>query len=366
MDEDAEVEGELTGQAKVLEYWSHAPLPEGDPSKDSAAPAELRHPAEEEIEFSSDSSVGSESEVEITGASGPPSSAAQRRKTRRTSSKIPISKAGLTAAQRALGNPTCRGTTKVRGASAPPDATVVGRLRPAPKPRKKQHRDWASCVRKRASLSGAKRKVEESSTEGGSSDAALLTSPRASPAKSRARLEEEKKKEGEEASNRVSPHLQDVEMQDPPHDGGAVHVVVDSREVPAIEVARTEEVPAMEVKEEAEDEEGDGTISGKLVTSSKLAQGSIEALVELLEQAAQELAEGSTTSGRVAELAARVAELEAQGRRLEAEKLKAEEALRKEKCELEACNKANEELQKLREVAEAWEAATEEKLHLEQ
>ena len=34
--------------------------------------------------------------------------------------------------------------------------------------------------------------------------------------------------------------------------------------------------------------------------------------------------------------------------------------------ELEACTKANEELQKLREVAEAREATTEEKLCLEQ
>ena len=86
----------------------------------------------------------------------------------------------------------------------------------------------------------------------------------------------------------------------------------------------------------------------------------------------------------MAELEAKVAELEAQGRRLEAKK-----ALRKEKrgkepdrrlpgsfrailsltcfcLELEACTKANEELQKLRDVAEAREAATEEKLCLEQ
>ena len=53
--------------------------------------------------------------------------------------------------------------------------------------------------------------------------------------------------------------------------------------------------------------------------------------MELSEQAAQELAEGSTAIGRVAELEARVAELEAQGCRLEAEKVKAEEALHKEK-----------------------------------
>ena len=141
-------------------------------------------------------------------------------------------------------------------------------------------------------LSGAKRKAEESSTEGGSSDAAMLTSPRVSPAKSRARRGEEKKKEEEEASNRVSPPLQDVEMQDPPRNEGAAHVVVETYEVPTIEVVRTAEVPAIEVErtqaepsegamtppvkeeaEEDEDEEGDGTISDKLMTSAKLAQG---------------------------------------------------------------------------------------------
>ena len=75
------------------------------------------------------------------------------------------------------------------------------------------------------SLSGAKRKAEGSSTEGGSSDAAMLTSPRVSPAKSRARHEEKKE---EEASNRVSPPLQDVEMPDPPRDEGAAQVVVEA------------------------------------------------------------------------------------------------------------------------------------------
>ena len=74
---------------------------------------------------------------------------------------------------------------------------------------------------------------------------------------------------------------------------------------------------------------------------------------------------------------------------MEADKVKADEALRKEKCgkdserclpsslctilsltcfclELETCTKANKEKQKLREVAEAQEAATEENLRLEQ
>ena len=53
--------------------------------------------------------------------------------------------------------------------------------------------------------------------------------------------------------------------------------------------------------------------------------------MELSEQAAQELAEGSTAISQVAELEAKVAELEAQGCRWKAEKVKAEEALRKEK-----------------------------------
>ena len=100
---------------------------------------------------------------------------------------------------------------------------------------------------RRASFSGAKRKVKESSNEGGSSDAAMLTSLRASPAKSRTRREDEKKQdEEEEASNRVSPPLQDVEMQDPPRDKGAADIEVEAHEVLAIGVARTTEVPSIE------------------------------------------------------------------------------------------------------------------------
>jgi len=80
-------------QAKVFEYWSLAPLPEGDLGKDAAVPAELRQPAEEEAEFS-DSSVGSEPEVEITGASGPLPLAALKRKTCRAIKKIQLLKLG--------------------------------------------------------------------------------------------------------------------------------------------------------------------------------------------------------------------------------------------------------------------------------
>ena len=119
-----------------MEYWSPAPLPEGHPGKDAAAPTELRQSAEEEIEFSSDSSVGSESEVEITGTSGPPSSAAPRRKTPRAMKKIPLSKAGLPAAQRALGSLSRKGMSKVWGVSAPPAAAVVGSASAGPKAEK--------------------------------------------------------------------------------------------------------------------------------------------------------------------------------------------------------------------------------------
>ena len=72
------------------------------------------------MEFSSDSSMGSESEVEITGASGPPTTAALKRKTRCITRKIPLSKAGLTVAERSLRSSTPKGGSKVHGASAHP------------------------------------------------------------------------------------------------------------------------------------------------------------------------------------------------------------------------------------------------------
>ena len=56
-----------------------------------------------------------------------------------------------------------------------------------------------------------------------------------------------------------------------------------------------------------------------------------QALVDMSEHAAKELARGSAALGRVAELEARVAELEARSRHLEVDKVKAEDALRKEK-----------------------------------
>jgi len=70
--------------------------------------------------------MGSEPEVEITAASGPPPLAALRRKTRRAIKKIPLSKTGLMAAQQSLRSSTRKGTSKVRGASAPPATAVMG------------------------------------------------------------------------------------------------------------------------------------------------------------------------------------------------------------------------------------------------
>ena len=98
------------------------------------------------MEFSSDSSMGSEPEVEITGASGPPPSAALRRKTCYVVKKIQLSKAGLPAMQQTLRSSTRKGASKVRGASAPLATTEVGRHQPAPKSRRRRPRCWASCA----------------------------------------------------------------------------------------------------------------------------------------------------------------------------------------------------------------------------
>jgi len=103
-----------------------------------------------------------------------------------------------------------------------------------------------------------------------------LTSPQVSPAKSRARCEEEKKKEEEEASNRAPPPLHDVEMQDPPHEEGAAQAVTEAREVPAIEVVRTQEesserAGALPTKEEEEEEEAkDESLGGHLIEATKV------------------------------------------------------------------------------------------------
>ena len=55
-------------QAKVLEFWSPAPLPEGDAGKDAATPANLKEPEADDLEASSDSSVEGDSDVEVVGA----------------------------------------------------------------------------------------------------------------------------------------------------------------------------------------------------------------------------------------------------------------------------------------------------------
>ena len=55
------------------------------------------------------------------------------------------------------------------------------------------------------------------------------------------------------------------------------------------------------------------------------------ALVDMSEQATQELVRGNAALSGVAELEARVAEMEARSRHMEANKVKAEDALRKDK-----------------------------------
>jgi len=63
--------------------------------------------------------------------------AASRRKTLRAVKKIPLLKAGLTAAQRSLRSSTPKSTSKVRGASAPSATTGVGSALAGPRAEKK-------------------------------------------------------------------------------------------------------------------------------------------------------------------------------------------------------------------------------------
>ena len=62
-----------------MEFWSPAPLPEGDVGKDAAAPADLKKPEAVDLEVSSDSSIGGKSDVEVVGASVPPNPSALKR-----------------------------------------------------------------------------------------------------------------------------------------------------------------------------------------------------------------------------------------------------------------------------------------------
>ena len=123
-------------QAKVLEYWSPAPLPEGDPGKDAAAPAELRQPAEEEAEFSSDSFVGSEPEVEITGASGQP-----------RSQEDPTVEGWVGGGAADAEELDPKGDEQGPGGDRQPRPPLRwGRHRPAPKSRRRRPRCWANCA----------------------------------------------------------------------------------------------------------------------------------------------------------------------------------------------------------------------------
>ena len=72
-------------QAKVLEYWSPAPLPEGGAGKDAAALTDLKEPEAADLEVSSNSSVGGESDVEVIWASVPPHPSVSGQRRRRQS-----------------------------------------------------------------------------------------------------------------------------------------------------------------------------------------------------------------------------------------------------------------------------------------
>ena len=82
--------------AKVLEYWSPAPLLEEDVGKNAAALADLKEPEAVDLEVSSNLSIGDDSDVEVTGVTAPPHPPASvwcRR--RQAVRKILASKAGM-------------------------------------------------------------------------------------------------------------------------------------------------------------------------------------------------------------------------------------------------------------------------------
>ena len=115
-------------QAKVQEFWSPAPVPEGDAGKDAAAPANLKEPEAAGLEASSDLSVGGESDIEVVGATVPPNpSAPGQRRRRRAIHKISASKASMRGAL-PKGGPAAasRSGSKELGAEDAPELSGEG------------------------------------------------------------------------------------------------------------------------------------------------------------------------------------------------------------------------------------------------
>ena len=109
-------------QAKVLEFWSPAPLPGEDAGKDAAAPANLKEPEADDLEASSDSSIEGNSDVDVVGA--PASTPKQQRHAVR---KISASKAGMRGAL-PKGAPAAasRSGSEEPGAEDAPELSVEG------------------------------------------------------------------------------------------------------------------------------------------------------------------------------------------------------------------------------------------------
>ncbi|RLN17434.1 hypothetical protein C2845_PM02G17560 [Panicum miliaceum] len=97
-----------TTEERVPEFWSPAPLPEGQQGKVIDPPAGLAKPAEGVLDYATDSSIGSESEevVEVAGPTAGAGSVTRRRHA--VVRKVPISKARKGAA-----HPQCGGTSSL-------------------------------------------------------------------------------------------------------------------------------------------------------------------------------------------------------------------------------------------------------------
>ncbi|XP_039851804.1 uncharacterized protein LOC120710219 [Panicum virgatum] len=397
-----------------FEYWgrqdpTRGQNQKGDAGKDAAAPVNLKEPDAADLEASSDSSVGGESDVEVVGATAPPNpSAPGQWKRRRAVRKISAAKASMrgvlpkggpaatsrsgseepgaedapelsgegagTGARCAEGE-AALGLTRMGGVGSP---LLVLRPQPPAAPLK------MSFIARR---SGGKRKVEESADETRRVEAALSPPLVGSPPRTRihreaAQSEDEVAEEaGRSASEKAAP-LEGVET--PPASPSSPQLENSSREL--FPAGRDPVLPeASHTEQQEARREMSAELAEELLAAARRAKESAEALAGLSQRAVERIRGVPAADGRLEQLESQLAELEAQNRLLEKQQAGTEKALvdekqgkervtlyadsfvfkligtlsglEKEVCALKrdqtSCEKANTDLQKGREAVEA-------------
>ena len=116
---------------------------------------------------------------------------------------------------------------------------------------------------------GAKRRVEESAVEVSSRKVAKVTSPRASPLRTRAPLVEKEEEDG--TGDRVPPPVHDAEMQKPARDEGPAEKAPTVRKFLAIKPRRGQAKSSTRARARLEEgQAGDDTSWGRLVATAQL------------------------------------------------------------------------------------------------